>query len=797
MLLKFVLRNIRKKLLLNLIKVLGLALGLSGILFITLFLKEELSYDSYHSHADRIYRLTITNPGFLENNHFARIPNSEQVPQLAEYFPEIENYVWLAPIRGGMMFHSEKYYSVNQAFECDSTFFELFNADLLIGKKSTALNAPGSMVLSESFARKIFGTADPTGEIISIPAGQFYGEQTDYTVKGVMRDFPHNSHFHPVLIATPVNRQFQGWAWVYLLLAQHASVQNITEGYPSFFKEHIDQQSVQFEGRAYLQKLTDIHLHSDKLREIESNGNMINIYVLAIAAVILLLISISNYASLNLGMAGFYSKFFAMNRVLGAHKFMNLKYFACESLIILAVAVVLTALFAVSAIPLFLNSYDFSLFKGNVTIIIIALLLFVFLGLLAGLQPYLKQQFDKLMPATNNKSFNLGGIFISKKIIVAQFTFAIVLIIAILFITRQNKYAFSHSMGAGEGNIICVESVHANVQQKFELFKDELLKFHTIESVSAMLEPPGGEANDMFPFEMEGRPVKEGLQADRIGVFPCDYSFASIFNLEFLGGTNFTEKNNDIEGSGEYIINETAMHFLGYSNPGEIIGKGFKLNFTSPGIEIPEGKIIGVVNDFHLSSMKKKVNPLVMFKRDNLWLLNFVVSYKPGMREQALTDLEEVWNELFPAYPFYYEPVEAMYQKVYHTELLQSGLLTIFTVISLFICSIGLLALSLLTAQQRIKEIGIRKVNGAGLLQVLTLLNKDLMKWVFVSFLLAIPLAWYAMYRWLEGFAYKINLSWWIFALAGLLALGIAMLTVSWQSWKAATKNPVESLKCE
>lgn len=797
MVFKFVFRNLRKKLLLNSIKILGLALGLGGILFIALFLKNELSYDKFHSNADRIYRLTVTNPAFLENNHFARIPNSEQVPQLADHFPEIESYVRLAPIRGGMMFHNQKYYSINQAFECDSTFFKLFDADLLIGEKKTVLNAPGSMVISESFAKKVFGTDDPTGEVISIPAGQFYGEQTDFTVKGVMKDFPHNSHFHPDLIATPADGLIDRWAYVYLLLGEHASPQNITQGYPSFFQKNSDQQATQFEGVAHLQKITEIHLHSDKLREIEPNGNTTNIYVLAIAAVILLLISMSNYASLNLGMAGFYSKFFTMNRILGAQKFMNLKYFAFESLIILASAVLLTAVLAVLVNPLFVNNYNINLFAGKLPIIIFILLLFVFTGFLAGLQPYLKQQFDKRVPAKNMSSFKVKSIFISKGIIVAQFMFAIVLIVAVILITRQTRYAFSHSMGAGEDNIICFESVHANVQQKFGLFKEELLKYNSIESVSAMLEPPGGEANDMFLFEMEGRVQQEDQQADRIGVFPCDYSFAGIFDLEFLGGTNFTENNVDIEGSGEYIINETAMHFLGYSDPAEIINKGFRLNFTSPGIEIPGGKIIGVVKDFHLSSMKKKVNPLVMFKRDKLWLINFVVSYKQGMREKALSDIDKVWNKFYPSYPFIWEPVEAMYQKVYHTELLQSRLLAVFTFISLFICSIGLLGLSLLTAQQRIKEIGIRKVNGAGLIQVLALLNRDFLKWVFISFLMAIPLAWYGMYRWLEGFVYKTNLSWWIFALAGLLALGIALLAVSWQSWKAATKNPVDSLRHE
>jgi putative ABC transport system permease protein len=287
---------------------------------------------------------------------------------------------------------------------------------------------------------------------------------------------------------------------------------------------------------------------------------------------------------------------------------------------------------------------------------------------------------------------------------------------------------------------------------------------------------------------------------DGIGVFPCDYSFASIFNLNFLSGNNFTEKNIDGEGSGEYIINESAMRRLNYSNPNEIVGKEFRLIFNAPlgsGIEIPRGKIIGVVKDFHLSSLKKKVEPLVLFKRDKLWLINFVISYHPGMQKTAVADMKKVWDSLFPEYPFQYEEVGAMYKKVYKSELLQVRLLSVFTIIALFICSMGLFGLALIITQQRTKEIGVRKVNGAKVSEILTMLNRDFVKWVIIAFVLACPAGWFAMNKWLENFAYKTTLSWWIFALAGLLALGIALLTVSWQSWRAATRNPVEALRYE
>jgi len=363
MLLKFVFRNIRKRPFLNFIKVLGLALGLSGILFIALFLKNELSYDTWHKHADRIYRLTFTNPNFLADSHFARIPNSEQIPELAAYFPEIENYARLTPLRESIMLHDQKYYNVNQAFICDSTFFEIFDAELLIGNREIILDDPGAMVVSESFAKKIFGNSIPVGQIMSLPPGQFNGEKQDFTIKGIMKDFPQNSHFHPDFIATPVQGEIQGWAWSYLLLSENANPENMTKQYPQFLANNSEQTIEEIQTTAYLQKITDIHLHSDKLREIETNGNITNIYVLAIAALILLLISMSNYASLNLGMAGFSSKFMAVNRVLGSSKNTNLKYFLTESLIVVSLSILLFIIFSIPVQSIIKNSFNLNLME--------------------------------------------------------------------------------------------------------------------------------------------------------------------------------------------------------------------------------------------------------------------------------------------------------------------------------------------------------------------------------------------------------------------------------------------------
>ena len=508
MLLRFVLRNIRKRLFLNLIKVAGLALGLSSILLIALFLKNELTYDAFNTKASRIYRLTITDPGFLANSHFARVYNSEHIDDLAAYFSEIESFVRLAPIRGGMMFYKEKYYTINEAFQCDSTFFRIFDIGLLTGDRNTILNSPGSMVVSQSFAQRVFGSDNPTGEIISIPAGQYYGDKTDFTIKGVMKDFPQNSHFHPDLVTTPAKGSVNWWAFVYLLLTENADPQKIIKGYPGFLAGSDNQPEERIETKAYLEKLTDIHLHSDKLREIELNSNVTNIIVLTIAALILLLISMSNVASLNLSMAFFNRKFLTVSRVLGCSKLMNLNYFLVESLLITAIAILLAYMIVGPANTLIYNNHNINLLQGNAWLKITITLGFILLALLAGIQPVLTMHNEERVTGKNIRQ----GVVLNRGIIIVQFAFAIVLIIAVIVISRQTRYALNQSLGAQNENIICFESVHTNVQQKFGLFKDELLKHNSVESVTAMMEPPGGEANDMFPFELEGY-----TSADEIG----------------------------------------------------------------------------------------------------------------------------------------------------------------------------------------------------------------------------------------------------------------------------------------
>lgn len=795
MLFKYAIRNVKKRPLLNLIKIVGLSLGLYGILFITLFLKNEMAYDTIHEKADQIFRLTTTSQSFFENNHFARIINSESLPELSDELPEIEKFVRLMPLRDGLIVRQEQNYSIEQAFAVDDTFFEIFDAEFLKGDQSTALVDPGSTVISESFALKVFGDEDPIGKTLSLPAGHFNPEKKYLTVYGVIKDFSQESHIHPNLLVMPGSDKISGWGYIYLLLRQKVNPLVLKEKISRKLTElYREESSTGVLVNAYLMNIRDIHLNSNLLREIEPNGSMTSIYVFSIATLILLFISLSNFTNLSLGMAGYLRKFLALNQVLGSPKRIIIDYFLIESFIIVLGAIFIILITSIPLNSLIFEHYQINLLKGNGMFALGIILLFGFFGILAGVQPIVKNHIENFTLGESLKGNN--SFYRHKFMLISQFVMAIVLLVGVIVISEQTSFALKNSMGADKNNVICIPSVHSEIQKDFGIFKSELLRQNAIISVSAMMDSPGGETHDMFPYVMEDMPEVESNR-NSIGVFACDYSFADVFGLTFLSGENFSRNNRDEMGKGEYFINETAMNYLGFQDPNTVLGKAFTILSPVEGVNLPKGKIIGVVKDFHLSGLQRKVEPLVLFKRADSWLGNIVVAYNPMLKNEAIKNITKIWSSLFPKYPLEYLQVSSIYKSVYKTELLQRNLIIIFAIFSIFICAMGLIGLSLMVSQRRFKEIGIRKVNGAKISEILLMLNKDFLSWLTIAFLLATPLAFLAANKWLETFAYKINIGWWMFLLAGVITMFITIITVSWHSYKAAKQNPVKSLRTE
>lgn len=793
MLLKYALRNIVKRPVLNGIKLVGLSLGLCGVLFIALFLKNEFSYDKAHKNADKIYRLTITHPEIFEGNEFARISDSKTIPELAKQIPEIQTAVRLMPLRDKLILKDEQHYAITQAFAVDDTFLQVFDVSFKDGDSNSALAEPGSAVLSSSLAKKVFGDVNPMGKVISLPPGHYNSLETDFTVTGIMEDFAQQSHLHPDLLVMPGVDAISGWAYVYLLLKEKVNATGLTDKISASLNE---LQGIEIDNEAkmlgHLMNIKEIHLKSNLLREIEPNGSMGNIYLLAIAAFILLFISLSNFTSLNLGMAGYLTKFLALNQILGSSKRIMTRYFLLESGIIVLASLFFVLLGSLKLNQFIFDHYQFNLLEGNGWFALGVIVFFSLLSVFAGIQPVFKNRFQNF--SLDKKMKGEGRVKTHKILLVSQFALAIVLLVGVIVISRQTDYALGNAMGAKENNVLCIPFVHAEVQKKFDVFKSELVTQNSIGSVSAMMAPPGGETNDMFAFTMQGAP---NTDTKYIGVFSCDYSFTDVFALPFLGGQNFTENNTDKDGNGEYLINETALGYLGFQEANSVIGKDFALISPVEGVAIPKGKIVGVIEDFHLSGLQTKVEPLALFKRENSWLENIAISYTPSSKIEAIAAIQKAWTGMFPKYPLEYFEVDTLYQNEYKTELLQKNLILIFALIAVFVCAMGVLGLSLMVSQRRFKEIGIRKVNGASISEILIMLNTDFLKWLLVAFVVAMPISYIAANKWLESFAYKIDIRLWMFLMAGGSVIVITMLTVSWHSFKAAKQNPVKSLRTE
>jgi putative ABC transport system permease protein len=681
MLVKYAFRNIKKRPVLKGIKVIGLALGLCGIIFIALFVKNELEYDGQYTKAENIYRLTATSPDFLEHNHFARFFAAQELPSLTEEIPEIEQFLRLAPIRGKLIRHHEKYYGISQGFAVDDTFFELFDIPLLKGDTKSVFQNPSSVVVSKSLAENIFGDSNPIDKIISLPEGHFNTTKADFQVTGVMENPKQQSHLHPDVLFMPGKEKIQGWAYQYLLLAENTNTKAVGEKLSITLADLFtdDNTTNKAEVTAHLMNITDIHLQSDLFREIEPNSSLSNVWVLVIAGIILLLISLSNFASLNLGMAGYLSTFLAINQILGSSKRIMGIYFLIESALIILFSTVFAIVLVYPVNTLIYENYQLNLLENNWLFVALISIIYSILMIFAGLQPVFKNRLRQVSLQKRLRKERKASVH--KALLVTQFSLVIILLVVVVVISKQTNYALDKAMGAKE-NIVCLPLVHSKIQKDFSLFKTELLKESGISSVSAMMDTPGSETHDMFSYTLQDAPESEqGTNA--IGVFAADYSFADVFGLTFLGGKNFTNDNTDESGNGEYLINESALHHLGFQDAKAIVGKQFALVSPVPGVELPEGKIIGVVEDFHLSGLQNKVEPLVLFKRENSWLNSIVISYNSKSKNEVIKRMENVWSKLFPEYPLDYVKVNTIYKDVYKTELLQKRFILLFALISI------------------------------------------------------------------------------------------------------------------
>jgi putative ABC transport system permease protein len=793
-----------------LINAIGLSAAFSCLLIIFIYTSQQLSYDKFHSKAGRIYRMTTdTNNGAI-SIHPARVYGDSQ--KLLSNYPAIENIVRIVPFRNAIVkIGEQKFYSRN-AYSTDSSFFKIFDFKVLSGSRENAFSQPGRAFICRSMALTYFGTTDVAGREITI-LHQMDPVPKVYTIDGVMEDFPANSHFHAELLTSfTSDNDRTTWAYTYLLLKKGTDVEALKSAIQHNWET--DKKSNNSAPILYLQKLTDIHLFSQKTREMEKNGDIRSIILLVSCTLLILFIAFINYLNLSRVQLIARLKSVKIKLINGASIWIVGCEIAYES-IFLSVLSILSGIFIADWLGEFLK---ISVLQSGMIfkIVIICLGFIVTIALLAVFPLYSsKIVADIKMTSKQESLYSLP--------LVVQFVLAIVAIASTLVLNRQIDFINSKHPASQNTNMVVIADNPWQSIQRYELFKTELLKNSSITNVTAAMEEPGGDILDAVAFEMEGVEKKSGQS---INIFTTDSNFFSLLGIHPLAGTtelgstpsqqwesdavdlsNLRQSSNadkqklvELErkvGSyrEKYILNQSALRLLGINKPEDAIGKRFRLNFFLPDL-FPEGEIAGVVPDFHYTDLHSTEKPLAIAPR-KMFNYCFIISIKPVQRGEAINTIASTWQKINPEFPFQYEYITDSYRKVYAGEYAQTHALSLFALISIILSSLGIFAMAAFSMQHRVKEIGIRKINGATISGILTMLNKSFVSWIAIAFIIATPIAWLITHKWLENFAYKTELSWWIFALAGFLTLGIALLTVSWLSWRAATRNPVDALRYE
>lgn len=793
-----------------LINLLGLSTALACVIASFIYIQFELSYDTQHTKADRIYRITRDSNDGVTSNHPARVYGDWPV-QLSDEFPEVEDVVRLVPFRKAIVKIGDQIFFSKKVYATDSSFFKLFDFKVIAGNPHNALTKPGRVFITRSLAIKYFGSLEVIGKEV-ILYYQMDPNPKPYIIDGILEDFPENAHFHAEILTSFSPEDINTWAYTYLLLKKGTNAETLRHSIQlKWKKEHEDNSSVNI---PHLQKITEIHLYSHKEREMEKNGDIRSIILLASGALVILLIALINYMNLNRVQFISDMKYLKIRMIIGASRFRLATQLFFKSLLLSLFSFFIGWIIAIKIGQMMGSGGYEAIVVGTVilmaggTILTIACI---------SVLPIFTSRFslpDKNLQYSRN-------IYATPLII--QFVLSVIAIIGTIGLYRQMNYMRNLHPASQNANMLVIYDNPRETLLRYEVFKNELLKNPSVLNITGAMEEPGGEILDKCPFEMEGIEKKEDQW---LNLFPIDPVFFHCLDIQPLAGTidmgvtptqqweadvmDLYTLQKEGNGSsekiaalkkkignprGKYILNRSALKMLGISNPQDAIGKTFRLNFFIPEL-MPEGEIVGVVPEFHYTNLYQKERPLAMLP---LRMFNycFIIRIDPSQRQKAIAALEKTWKKVNPDYPLEYEYITDHYQSVYATEYSQSRVLSLFALISIIISSLGIFALAAFAIQRRTKEIGIRKVNGARTVEIMLLLNRNFILWGFIAFIIACPLAWWALSKWLENFAYKTTLSWWIFAVAGMIACIITLITVSWQTWKSASKNPVEALRYE
>ena len=779
------------------INVLGLALGITCCLLIMIYVSDELSYDRMHSKADRIYRINE----FMEDESGGERSSSLPFPvgpTLASEYPSIiESQVRLFDYQSPTLLvenkQTNKAFNERRMFFADSTFFDVFDFKLIKGDKNTALDEPNDLLITETMAKKYFGDEDPIGKIL-----RFQNER-DLIVKGILADTPHNTHFQFDFIGSmgSVRQGFGGrlprtwyWnpCWTYLVLKEGSSAGDLESLFPDFIVKFFPD-FMQGDVVMRLQALTDIHLTSDLEFEIQPNSSENNVYVFSIIGVLILFIACFNYMNLSTAKSAKRSKEVGIRKTLGSKKRYLVSQFLLESIIITGIAVVVSLLFFWLILPSFNAFTEKSiglamLFQPNILLGLLAVVLFIGVG--AGIYPaFVLSSFSIIKGLKGTQKGSSSRL--RQTLVIIQFCLSIIMIIGTSVAVNQLDFLRQSDIGFDKEQILYISAQRTPMVQRYEAFKKEITRHSDIEYVTGVVDALGARhQGDNFRLE--------GMERSTLfSVFWPMHDFFETFGLNIVQGRAF-KKNILSDDTAAVVINQAMCRRMNWRDD-EAIGKSCEYSNR-------QGRIIGVVEDFNFASKHRNIEPLVIQPRNDPRNFNFLVKYVAIKMDtenlkETLAFVESKWNEFAPGWPFDYFFLEDELNTLYKDEDKLSKVASLFSGLAIVVACLGLFALASFTAEQRKKEIAVRKVLGSTVPQVVLLLSKDFTKLITIAFVIACPLAYFSIDNWLDNFAFRVSMNPLIFALAGICTLGIALITISLQSFKAASANPSTVLKYE
>lgn len=801
-------RNIIKNKLFSLINILGLAVGIACTIVILLFVQDELSYDQFHTKKDRIVRVSrewLNSRDLQTSLHLARVPPPIGPLLINDYPQIIEKMVRIRSDYKTKLKYNNETFIEDGYYWAEKDFFEIFDFNLIKGNRETALSKPNSVVISQSMAKKIFGDQNPLGKTIN------YEDKTDLDVTGVFEDVPHNSHFKFdylgsfITLYDAFGADFFATNWgrnnysTYLLLKSPEMKSELQSKIPEFIDKHYGAAIKKFTGqdpterpskfnKLHLWNLTDIHLYSHLNSEFEQNGDITNVYLFSAIAVFILLIACINFMNLATARSSKRAKEIGMRKVLGAYKKQLVYQFIGESLFITFLSVFIAIGIVEASLP-FLNSFIGKELAVNYTqnfsaigaIFLIAMLV----GLISGSYPaFLLSSFKPASVLKGNSNASAGRSLFRTTLVVAQFTISIALIISMSVVYNQMSFFKNMKLGFNKDQIVVLPATQPMLKN-LEGLKSRLLQNpNIISAATSDLIPSDKLLNSWGAEKYEGNStVGVGF---RIAVVQVDNDFLDTYKFQLLAGRKFSREFS-ADDSSSYIINEAAANKLGWKAD-EAIGQSLIYGNTP-------GTIVGVLKDFNFESLHNEISPVIFVNtKTNGDNLSVKVA---GNIPAAIEFLKDIWNEYNPEYPFNYTFLNDDFDNLYKSEEQLGEIFGVFSFLAVFIACLGLLGLASFAAEQKTKEIGIRKVLGASVGNIVARFTFEFIKLILIANLIAWPLSYYGMSQWLENFAYRTDLTLSTFLMAGSIALLIAVATIGFQAVKASLTNPAKTLKYE